>query len=101
MSIPLNKNLNKALQRCESIKKLISSQKTNERLKLISVHCGIDKTISFHTGRHTFACICAEIGVPIEVTQKWLGHSDTKITLVYYKLKGKQYQEQAKKFDAL
>ncbi len=101
VSIPLNAPIIRAIERVKNIPPIISNQKANERLKFIARVCGIDKTISFHTARHTFACICAEIGVPIEVTQKWLGHSDTKITLVYYKLKGKQYTEQSAKFNFL
>lgn len=37
-----------------------------------------------HSLRHTFATRCIENGVPVKVLQKWLGHSDYKITMNIY-----------------
>ena len=39
--------------------------------------------ISFHGLRHTFASHAVMRGVPIEVLQKWLGHSDIRQTMKY------------------
>ena len=58
----------------------------NEYLKEIAAVCGIDKEISFHTARHTFATtVTLTNGVPIESVSKMLGHSDLKITQHYAK----------------
>jgi len=44
---------------------------------------GIQKTMGFHSSRHTFAMICLNMGMPIEVVQKLLGHSELKTTKIY------------------
>ena len=51
----------------------------NAYLKEIGTICGIDKPISTHTARHTFATTVAlENNMPLEVVSKTLGHSNTK-----------------------
>ena len=53
-------------------------------LKEIGTICGIDKPISTHTARHTFATTVAlENNMPLEVVSKTLGHSNTKMTQRY------------------
>ena len=44
---------------------------------------GIQKKISFHTLRHTFATHLLEAGVNIKLIQKFLGHSSIKTTMIY------------------
>ena len=66
--------------------KVISNQKTNLHLKEICEIAGINKTISFHCSRHTFATIGLTLGIPIEVISKLLGHKDIKQTMVYAKV---------------
>jgi integrase len=34
--------------------------------------------------RHTFATLALQVGVPVDVVSKWLGHSSVDITLRYY-----------------
>lgn len=63
---------------------VISNQNTNAYLKEIAALCGINKNLTFHMARHTFATtvtLCN--GVPIEVVQKLLGHDDIRTTLIY------------------
>jgi len=48
--------------------------------------CGINKHITFHCARHTFATLCLTNGVGIFTVSKLLGHKDIKTTLVYAKL---------------
>jgi len=63
---------------------MVSNQKMNSYLKEIADICGIDKNITTHTARHTFATtVMLENGVPIEVVSKALGHSNIKITQHY------------------
>ena len=38
-----------------------------------------------HVGRHTFACMAVEYGMPIDVLAKILGHSNTNMTRHYAK----------------
>lgn len=63
---------------------VISNQKMNEYLSEIAVLCGIDKHITFHLARHTFATeICITQGIPIESVSKMLGHTNIKTTQIY------------------
>lgn len=58
-------------------------QQTNEDLKIIASLCDIDKNISTHTARHTFATQFLEQGGRVELLQKILGHSDITMTMEY------------------
>lgn len=56
-------------------------------LKVIAKKCGIDKNVTWHAGRHTFATeICLLNGVPIETISRMLGHTDVKTTQIYAKI---------------
>lgn len=46
----------------------------------------IDKRLSFHTGRHTFAAMMLTLGADLYTTSKLLGHADVKMTQVYAKI---------------
>ena len=62
----------------------LCNQKMNVYLKELAAICGINKEISSHTGRHSFATsVALANGVSIENVAKMLGHSDTKMTRHY------------------
>lgn len=66
---------------------VMANQKMNSYLKEISDLCGIEKNISTHTARHTFATqICLSNDVPMETVSKMLGHSSLKMTQLYAKV---------------
>ncbi len=53
-----------------------SNAKLNAYLKEIADICGINKTLTFHIARHTFATtVTLNNGVPIETVSKMLGHN--------------------------
>ena len=62
-----------------------SNTKMNAYLKEIAALCDIDKTLTTHVARHTFACLAVEYGMPIDVLAKILGHSNTNMTRHYAK----------------
>ncbi len=63
---------------------VLSNQKMNTYLVELADICGINKPISSHTGRHSFATsVALANGVSIENVAKMLGHSDTKMTRHY------------------
>ena len=56
----------------------------NIHLKKIARLCGIQKTLTYHMARHTFASqMTLSEGVSIESVSKMLGHSQIKTTQVY------------------
>jgi site-specific recombinase XerD len=66
---------------------VMSNQKMNAYLKEIADVCGIQKTLTFHIARHTFATtITLGNGVPIETVSKMLGHKSLKQTQHYAKI---------------
>ena len=68
-----------------------SNQKMNGYLKEIAAVCGIEKTITFHIARHSFATtITLQNDVPIESVSKMLGHKSIKTTQHYAKVLDKK-----------
>ncbi|MDD4426284.1 MAG: site-specific integrase [Mariniphaga sp.] len=66
---------------------LISNQKLNNYLKEIAEICEIEKNLTFHLARHTFATtITLTNGVPIETVSKLLGHTCISTTQIYAKV---------------
>ncbi|OAV66659.1 site-specific tyrosine recombinase XerC [Bacteroidales bacterium Barb6XT] len=58
--------------------------KINILLKQIAKLCGIDKVLSFHISKHTFASqVCLSQGVPIESVSRMLGYTDIATTQRY------------------
>jgi site-specific recombinase XerD len=66
---------------------VLSNQKMNAYLKEIADVCGIEKELTFHIARHTFATtITLSNGVPIETVSKMLGHKSLRTTQIYAKV---------------
>ena len=64
-----------------------SNQKVNDYLKEIAAICGIDKPITFHLSRHTFATtVTLSNGVPLETVSKMLGHTNIRTTQIYARI---------------
>lgn len=63
-----------------------SNQKMNAYLKEIGDLCGIDKDLTFHLARHTFATLTLSKGVSIESVSKMLGHTNIRTTQIYAKI---------------
>jgi len=58
----------------------------NKNLKLIATKAKIEKNISFHTSRHTFATRALRKGMRIEYVSKLMSHASIKTTQVYTKI---------------
>ena len=66
---------------------ILSNQKMNSYLKEIADVCEINKELTFHIARHTFATtVTLSNGVPIESVSKMLGHRNLKTTQHYAKI---------------
>jgi site-specific recombinase XerD len=66
---------------------VLSNQKSNAYLKEIADLCGINKNLTTHLARHTFATtVTLSNGVPMESVSKMLGHKSLKTTQHYAKI---------------
>ncbi|MCM1142181.1 MAG: site-specific integrase [Muribaculum sp.] len=65
---------------------VISNQRMNAYLSEIATLAKVQKHLTTHIARHTFATMSINNHVPIETISKMLGHSDIKTTLIYAKL---------------
>jgi len=63
-----------------------SNQKVNAYLKEIGAICGIEKDLSFHLARHSFATLTLSKGVSIESVSKMLGHTNIRTTQIYARI---------------
>jgi integrase len=55
----------------------------NRALSRAAAEAGIDRKVTPHLLRHTFASQAVLAGVPIRVVQEWLGHADISMTMRY------------------
>lgn len=82
---------------------VITNQKMNAYLKEIADLARIEKHLTTHLARHTFATLSLSNHVPIETISKMLGHSDIKTTQIYAKMQDRTiYEDMAtmrQKFD--
>lgn len=66
---------------------VVSNQKSNAYLKEIGDICGVEKHLTFHLARHTFATtMTLGKGVPIESVSKMLGHTNIQTTQIYARI---------------
>lgn len=65
---------------------LISNQKMNAHLNTIKRDLAINKKVTCHVARHSFATNALELGVPIETVSKALGHRSIKTTQIYARI---------------
>jgi site-specific recombinase XerD len=70
---------------------------TNRMLKKIAELAGINKELSFHSARHTFASIFLEKTDDLATLQKLLGHSSIAQTMVYVHMTERKKVEQMRK----
>ena len=56
-------------------------------IKAIAKKCGIEKNVTWHQSRHSYATtICLSNDVPIETLSKMLGHRSIRTTQIYAKI---------------
>lgn len=76
---------------------VLSNQKMNSYLKEIADLCEINKELTFHIARHTFATtVTLTNGVPIESVSKMLGHKNLRTTQHYAKILDRKVSEDMK-----
>ena len=80
---------------------VLTNQKMNSYLKELGDICNINKNITMHIARHTFATsVTLSNGVPIETVSKILGHTSLKTTQIYAKVLDKKISEDMEVLEA-
>jgi site-specific recombinase XerD len=75
-----------------------SNQRLNSYLKEIADLCGIEKNLTFHLARHTFATtVTLAKGVPLETVSKMLGHTSLKTTQIYARITDQKIENDMRK----
>ncbi len=73
---------------------MISCSKTNIYLKRIAKECAINKPITFHQARHSYASVVTlSQGVPLETVGELLGHTDWRATRIYAQVNNEKIDE--------
>lgn len=85
----------------ELIFNLPSETYTNRLLKRLTEKAGINKHVTFHTARHTFATMLLTKGADIYTVSKLIGHSNISTTQVYAKIIDKKKDEAVKLLDGV
>ncbi|MGM9476404.1 tyrosine-type recombinase/integrase [Pedobacter sp. GSP4] len=63
----------------------IANASVNKKLKSLMTLCGIDKYISFHSARHSFASTHIQAGTNLVHLQQLLAHASISDTMIYAK----------------
>lgn len=83
-----------ALSPDDPVLPILSNQKMNAYLKELADLCSINKKLTFHVARHTFATtVTMTNGVPIESVSKMLGHKKIATTQHYARIVDKKVGE--------
>lgn len=99
VSMKLTPKIKELVKKVSKLGPVYRNQDVNAYLKTVAHLAKIDKLVTFHTARHSFAVNCANLGISIEVTAKLLGHQDLKATSIYYKIINKRVDEEMKRWE--
>src|SRR5690606_20951744 len=104
LTVPLLKKAENILNKYKedtSFLPVISNQQFNSYLKEIAAVLGIEKRITHHTARKTFAStVLLYNDIPMETVSELLGHSNMKVTQMHYaKVIQKKVSEEMMKLD--
>ena len=65
---------------------VISNQKINDYLDILRERLGINKKVTCHIARHSFATLILSYDLPIENLKRMLGHKNITTTQIYGKI---------------
>lgn len=77
----------------EVFRNIIYTRVLSKDLRIWASRAGVNKNITFHTSRHTFAVLMLELDVDIYTLQKLLGHASLSTTAIYAKVLDRKKQE--------
>ena len=73
----------------------------NDMLKTWAKDAQVNKVVTFHTSRHTFATMAITLGVDVYTTSKLLGHQNVRTTEIYAEITNKKKEEAISLFDTI
>lgn len=73
----------------------------NDSLKTWAKDAKVDKVVTFHTSRHTFATLALTLGVDVFTTSKLLGHQNVRTTQIYAEVIDAKKEQAISLFDTL
>lgn len=73
----------------------------NDSLKTWTKDAKVDKVVTFHTSRHTFATLALTLGVDVFTTSKLLGHQNVRTTQIYAEVIDAKKEQAISLFDTL
>ncbi len=77
----------------DKIFELKQSETIRQQLKRWVKNAGIEKAVTFHTARHSFATVALSNGVDLYTVSKLLGHRDLSTTQIYAKIVNEKLRE--------
>ena len=72
----------------------------NKNLKLLATKAEIEKPLSFHISRHTWATRALKKGISIDKVSKILGHAQIRETQIYAKIVNSELDKAMDVFNA-
>lgn len=79
--------------------RLADHMTVNNRLKGWVKNAGIDKKVTFHIARHTYATMLLTFGVDLYTVSKLLGHTNVQTTQIYAKIIDQKKEDAADQID--
>ena len=86
LNIPLSIMQRHAQDHYRTLFNMPSYRTLANQVKQVMARCGINKNITLHCARHTFAVMALNQGMPIESVSQILGHSNITTTQIYAKI---------------
>ncbi|MCU4174004.1 tyrosine-type recombinase/integrase [Carboxylicivirga sp. N1Y90] len=78
-----------------------NSSDINPMLRFIMKEVGINKYLSFHSTRHTFAVSALTLGMSLETVSDIMGHNDLRTTQIYAKIIDDKRKDEMSKWNRL
>lgn len=78
---------------------IISIQQYNVQLKALATLARLEKSLTSHMARHTFAVMVLNHGVRIETVAKMLGHSNIKTTQLYAQILNTEVEKEFERLE--
>jgi len=95
--MPIHPKLKAIIKQLPEASPVEAEPTTNLMLKGLAKLCKIEKNLTTHVARHSFAVRCAELGISIETTAELLG-INVKTAQIYYKVTGTKVRKEMEKW---